>query len=131
MAEPLVVTLERRPARRDTPVHCPSCGRTVDRKMRGQQYCSTRCRNRKNNQERVRKALLGRDTRGEASHTKFISENNGLQPRNCRPSLGVSAPAAVIRGEMFVGRKWERVTSEDGVTCLIARRAATRCGNGA
>jgi hypothetical protein len=32
--------------RRDAPVVCPGCGRSVRRKARQQVYCSTRCRKR-------------------------------------------------------------------------------------
>jgi hypothetical protein len=113
-------------ARRDTSVHCVAWDRAVPRKMRGQKYCSRRCRNRKNNQERIRKALWGGDTRGEATPTKFINENNGMPIRKLGPSPGVSALPAVIHAELFAGRKWERITSEDGVTCLISRKSAAR-----
>ena len=36
-------------ARRDAPVVCPTCGRRVKRQMRGQLYCSARCRDRGRN----------------------------------------------------------------------------------
>jgi hypothetical protein len=38
-------------ARRDVPVVCPCCGRSVRRKARQQVYCSTRCRKRAHRSE--------------------------------------------------------------------------------
>ena len=35
-------------SRRDAPVICPVCERHVDRQMRGQRYCSRRCRQKAN-----------------------------------------------------------------------------------
>jgi hypothetical protein len=35
-------------SRRDAPVICPVCERRVDRRMRGQRYCSRRCRQKAN-----------------------------------------------------------------------------------
>jgi hypothetical protein len=47
-------------ARRDEPVRCAACGRKVQRRMRGQRYCSARCR--ENGRGRVRKADTGAPT---------------------------------------------------------------------
>src|SRR5262245_4787474 len=116
MAEPitaavrLVVTPEpgSRPAiRRDTPVQCPSCGRAASRKARQQRYCSTRCQQRERAKKRSRKALIERDTGAPRNPSKFASKINALQGHKWRPSIGISAPAAVIHGELFAGRKWE------------------------
>jgi hypothetical protein len=37
-------TIPRGNSRRDAPVKCSACGRTVRRKSRQQRYCSDRCR---------------------------------------------------------------------------------------
>lgn len=109
--------------RRNAPIQCP-CGRAAPRKTRQQRYCSEKCRKRKWGEMRCRKAGLGRDT-GEATNPiKFVSNINGLQATKSRPSPCILAPAVVIDRELFAGRKWERVTSEDGVSCLIVRKAA-------
>jgi len=107
--------------RRDA-VSCPACGHVVERKARQQRFCSPRCK--ENARQRTRKASLGQDTRAPTHPHKFVNENNTLQNRKWRPSLGISAPPAVISEELFAGREWERVTSEDGVTCLVSRKAA-------
>lgn len=47
--------------RRDAPVVCTQCGRTVTRQARQQKYCSTRCRELA--KQHSRKAFLDHDTR--------------------------------------------------------------------
>jgi len=108
--------------RRNDKVACASCNKTVERQSRRQQFCSKKCCERA--RKRTRKAGLGTNTRAPANPPKFGNKINGLWPSKPRPYPGISAPAAVIHGELFAGRKWEPVTSEDGVTCLIARKAA-------
>jgi predicted nucleic acid-binding Zn ribbon protein len=84
-------TNARRATRRDSPVTCATCGKTVERRMRAQIYCSSRCRDR--GRQRVRKALLGPDTRAPASRHKKPRAINGLRTEETRPSIGISGPA--------------------------------------
>jgi hypothetical protein len=62
--------------RRDAPVMCPICGRSVQRLMRGQRFCSSRCRDR--GRKRCRKVFLGTNTGAPATPHKSESKNNGL-----------------------------------------------------
>jgi hypothetical protein len=56
-------------SRRDEPVTCASCGRKVERKMRGQRFCSARCRQGHSrarepheNRERIQQFAEGKNT---------------------------------------------------------------------
>lgn len=69
---------------------------------------------------------MGQDTGAPTNPHKFVNEIKGLWTQKSGPNPGVSALPAVIHAELFAGRKWERITSEDGVTCLIARKSAAR-----
>lgn len=102
--------------RRDAPVKCPACGRSVARKARQQRYCSERCKEKA--RERSRKCALesefterpetapqcvshsrqGGDTGAPTDSLEFVNEINGLQIQNQRPSPGI-LPVAVKRLE--------------------------------
>jgi hypothetical protein len=86
-------------ARRDAPVVCAACGKTAKRKMRGQLYCSVRCR--ENGRGRVRKAHLGQDTRAPATPLKSLNEISSLQKRKMGSSLFTNAPLNVLGGGSF------------------------------
>jgi hypothetical protein len=74
--------------RRDAPVKCAACGRTVRRKSRQQRYCSDRCRkfaSRENaaSQINARTAIKNRGGHRDSGRVRdphFLSnKNNGLQ----------------------------------------------------
>ena len=95
-------------SRRDAPVICANCGRKVLRRMRGQRFCSARCRER--GRERSRKAYLGQDTRPPTTPTKKAVRFNGLNWAKIGSSKGVCGPARVIEAECFAGRSWQWAT---------------------
>ena len=89
-------------ARRDAPVCCPSCGRTVRRKARKQLYCSTRCRKRAHYRKSVAEGKFN-DPRylGSGRGTmppKTASKNNDLQPQKSGSSKFAKAPLDVLGG---------------------------------
>jgi hypothetical protein len=68
-------------SRRDTPVICPVCERRVDRRMRGQRYCSRRCRQKANYAAKV--------ARGDFStHTTALPTPPEKTKTNSRPCKG-------------------------------------------
>ena len=85
-------------SRRDAPVKCVACGRTVSRKSRQQRYCSDRCRDyaRRENKARtaIKNPVVGQDT-GQPTNPHFLSnKNNGLRGAKS----GSSVPLNVLGG---------------------------------
>jgi hypothetical protein len=131
-------------ARRDAPVRCPICERTVKRQSRQQIYCSPKCMRRANYARKVGSGeLLGHDTALVPDPHKSANENNNLQrpktesaPRRGGPprsisSRGIGGPRHVIQVEIIDSRNWEEVTSSDGVrsyVSYIGKRALTDRG---
>ena len=107
--------------RRDASVQCLSCGRTVARNARQQNYCSTKCRKRNWGKKRCRKAGLTTDTREATNSPKLVSKINSVRVTKSGPIPPVFGLAHIIHAEVFAGRKWKQVTSQDGVTCLVAQ----------
>jgi hypothetical protein len=95
-------------SRRDAPVICANCGRKVLRRMRGQRFCSARCRDR--GRGRSRKAFLGNDTRAPTTPTKKRLKFNGLHPTKTASNTDICGPARVIEAECFAGRSWQWAT---------------------
>jgi hypothetical protein len=93
-------------SRRDTPVKCAMCGRSVTRRSRQQRYCSDRCR------DFVRCENNGRTANGF----------NGLQAAKSGSSPRIYGPRRVIERELVAGRDWAPVVSPDGVICVVASR---------
>jgi hypothetical protein len=60
---------QRQATRRDAPVVCPTCGRRAERQMRGQCYCSARCRER--GRKRSRKAFFGYGYQSARDHPQI------------------------------------------------------------
>ena len=109
-------------SRRDEPVVCesPGCGRKVERRMRGQRFCSARCRERARG--RSRKAFLGKDTRAPASPTKFRNKVKNLQA--CNDGSTPSKTALLTRAvqvECFERHQWVEKVSPDGVKVWVAQ----------
>jgi hypothetical protein len=86
-------------ARRDVPVRCPICERTVERQSRQQVYCSTKCMRRANYARKAGSgALLGQDTALVRNPHKSASENNVLQWPKTGSSLSVNGPLNILGG---------------------------------
>jgi hypothetical protein len=106
-------------SRRDEPVICESCKRRIARKMRGQRFCSARCRDR--GRRRSRKRFLSRDTRAPATPIKTARGFNELEGAKKRSSGANVNRARVIQIECFDPHHWQTVTSPDGVTVEVAQ----------
>jgi hypothetical protein len=112
-------TEQRLASRRDSLVTCKACGRKVARDMRGQKYCSPRCREL--DRKRSRKAHLGPDTRAPATPTKKARVFNDLDWAKRQSSSHIIASAHVIEIVCFAGRLWQDVVSPDGVKTKVTR----------
>jgi hypothetical protein len=66
--------------------------------MRGQRYCSARCREK--DRGRVRKAFLGQDTRAPTTPVKKHSKINSLEAPKTASKTGLRAPAT-LRGHSY------------------------------
>jgi hypothetical protein len=96
-------------ARRDEPVTCAACDRKVERRMRGQRYCSARCREK--DRGRVRKAFLSQDTGPPTTPVKKDSNINRVEAAKTGSRTGNRAPNA-IRGHSYDTNDlaWDRLT---------------------
>jgi hypothetical protein len=118
-------------SRRDAPVVCARCGRTVSRQSRQQKYCSAHCRELA--RERSRKAFLGQDTGAPANPPKKINGFKSLSAPKSGSSIALKAPRHVVEAEVFGGRAWSPVISSGGVVCEVStlRKRALRDGGAA
>ena len=110
-------------ARRDEPVQCRACGRTVPRISRSQRFSSTRCRKRdfeKNGRTRVILADRYQDTRDHDAPSQKPNNFNGLQGAKSGSNPRIYGPRRVIEVELLAGRDWTPVVSPDGVVCMVA-----------
>jgi uncharacterized Zn finger protein (UPF0148 family) len=108
-------------SRHDAPVICPVCERRVDRQMRGQRYCSRRCRQKANYAAKVARGDFS--TRTIARPTTPPKRDNKLKDLQRAKTLSshhVLAPAYVLAEEVF-NRPWESATSSAGVAIEIGR----------
>lgn len=111
---------DRAPARTRN-ITCAVCQRAiVHMSGRRPQVCSTRCRNRKNDRGRVRKAFLGGDTGAPAKRRKNNNESNALERAKTLSSRRIFGPADVLAVEVF-GRTWKSTISSSGVPVEIGR----------
>ena len=121
-------------SRRDAPVVCARCGRSVPRQARQQRFCSDRCRERnregERGKQRSRKALLRGDTGAPRAPPKKANGFNVLSAPKSRSSIALQAPRHVIEAEIFGGRVWRSVVSSSGVVCEVGalRERALRDG---
>jgi hypothetical protein len=112
--------------RRDALLHCPSCGRALNRKARLQRYCSSRCREReKKARQRSHRGHWGQGTRVSPKPPKKCNGINGSQGAKGGLYSGIFGPGDIIKAEVFGGR-WDRVVSDDGVACHVRRKPAAR-----
>ena len=88
-------------ARRDTPVRCEMCGRTVTRHSRQQRYCSDRCRDfaRRENKARtaIKNPVVGQDT-AKPTNPRFLPNKNN--------SLRAAKSGSSIPLNMLGGYRW-------------------------
>jgi hypothetical protein len=88
--------------------------------MRGQRFCSARCRERARG--RSRKAFLGKDTRTPTTPAKFRSKANNLPAIIDESSPAKSALfARAIQVECFDPHQWVETVSPDGVKVWVAQ----------
>jgi hypothetical protein len=114
-------SLDRNSAHRDSPVVCPRCGRQTRRRMRGQRYCSKRCRQKANYAKKVERGDFS--TRIIALPTTPLKKQNkfkALQRAKTLSSCRILAPEGVLAAEIF-DRAWRHATSSGGVAVEISR----------
>jgi len=111
--------------RRDAPVKCAMCGRTVTRRSRQQKYCSDRCRDfaRRENNDRttIKNSVLGQDTRKPTNPLKKLNGFNGLQAAKSGSIPRIYGPRQVIERELFAGCDWHEEVSPDGVVVQVTQ----------
>jgi hypothetical protein len=106
-------------SRRDAPVICAGCGRQVARRARQQRFCSARCQEKA--RTRVRKTVLGRDTRAPRNPPKKHKQFKALQRAKMLSSTRIWGPADVIDAEVWGGREWQPAISGGGVEIEVGR----------
>jgi hypothetical protein len=110
--------------RRDAPVVCANCGRKVARRMRGQRYCSQRCRQRTNRALKpFKNAPRYPSSGGATTPLKKDNKNNALQGAKTLSSPRILAPADVLAVEVF-HRTWMPAVSSDGIAIEVSRLRA-------
>jgi predicted nucleic acid-binding Zn ribbon protein len=96
-------TIPRGNSRRDAPVKCAACGRTVGRKSRQQRFCSDRCRvysqrenarSRINARTAIKNPVVGQGSESVTKPLKNCRETNNLQGAKS----GSSIPLNVLGG---------------------------------
>jgi hypothetical protein len=116
--------------RRDVPVKCAVCGRTVPRASRQQKFCSARCRKRHAYAEKARTGVfsdgLGQYSGNGTNPSKKSNGFNGLRSAKSGSTPAIYAPREVVSREIIAGRIWTAVVSPDGVTCMVASQSRRR-----
>jgi hypothetical protein len=110
-------TEQRLASRRDSLVTCETCGREVPRQMRGQRFCSAKCRDR--GRGRSRKSFLNKDARSPATPTQKARVFNGLDWAKRQSGSRLISLREVIDKECFGGRPCRDVISPDGVDVKV------------
>jgi hypothetical protein len=112
-------------ARRDAPVKCAACGRTVTRHSRQQRYCSDRCRDfiRRENKARtaIKNPVVVVDTAKPTNPPKKSNGFNSLQAAKSGSTPRICAPRHVLERELFAGRDWHQEISPDGVVVQVTQ----------
>jgi hypothetical protein len=109
---------------RDAPVVCAGCGQTVERKMRGQRFCSVSCRKAGSRHEgsalpeKTNIRPFSRKIVDEAP--KYANDFNKLENRK-NASLRARLIRNAQQAEYFGGGQWREVISPDGVRCYVTR----------
>ena len=105
-------------ARRDAPVVCARCGRSVPRQARQQKFCSAHCRELA--KQRTRKAFLGQDTGVPPNPLKNVNGFKSPPTPKSGSSIVLRAHRHVIEAEVFGGRAWRGIVSSSGVGCEVS-----------
>lgn len=111
---------QRTLVRRRDVVVCAHCGEDTPRRSHRQKYCSDECKEKA--RTRVRKSFLGSDTGAPTKAKKKRRNFNVLQGRKSGSTVSISLDLwhVVVDVEIFAGRRWAKVTSDDGVVCLVS-----------
>jgi hypothetical protein len=89
--------------------------------MRGQRYCSRRCRQKANYAEKVARGDFATHTTAlPTTPLKKGSKFKALQRAKTLSSHRILAPARVLAVELF-NRDWQSSTSSDGIAIEISR----------
>jgi endogenous inhibitor of DNA gyrase (YacG/DUF329 family) len=111
--------------RRDAPVKCEACGRSVTRHSRQQRYCSDRCRQFALRENKARTAIkhpvLGQDTGRVTSPPKKLNGFNGLQSAKSQSTSRIYGPRYVLERELIAGCDWHEEISPDGVVTQVTQ----------
>jgi hypothetical protein len=108
-------------SRHDAPVICPVCKRRVDRRMRGQRYCSRRCRQRANYAAKVARGDFSTHTTAlPTTPEKNKNKLKVLQRAKTLSSNRIFGPANVLDAEVF-NRDWQPTASSGGVMLQVIR----------
>jgi hypothetical protein len=108
----------------DAPVICPVCERRVDRQMRGQRYCSRRCRQKANYAAKVARGDFSTHTTAlPTTPEKNKNKLKALQRAKTLSSRRIFGPADVLGVEVF-DRAWRPVVSSGGVAVQVGRLRA-------
>jgi hypothetical protein len=93
---------------------CAACGKTTERKMRGQRFCSRRCRQRANYADKVARGDFSTpNTALPTTPHKSASNIKALQGAKMRPSPYANAPLNILGGGSF---RWPGRTPLDART---------------
>jgi hypothetical protein len=110
--------------RRDARVECAACGKLTERRMRGQRYCSERCRQRASREKLAAgelKKSAGYPYSGDATTPhKSASNFKGLQRRKTGSSTFANAPLNILGGGSF---RWPGTPRLDARTLENIRRS--------
>jgi hypothetical protein len=111
-------------ASRNSPVICAVCGKRTERRMRGQRYCSKRCRQRASREKLAAgelKASLRYPYSGDATTPlKSSNEINSLPRQKTGSSLYANAPLNILGGGSY---QWLDTPRLDARTVENVRRS--------
>lgn len=100
---------------------CAACGKTTERKMRGQRFCSRRCRQRANYADKVARGDFSTPYTGlPTTPHKSTSKINALHVAKTRPSPYANAPLNILGGGSF---RWPGTKRLDARTLENIRRS--------
>jgi endogenous inhibitor of DNA gyrase (YacG/DUF329 family) len=108
-------------ARRDAQVKCAACGKLAERRMRGQRYCSKRCRQASHRKSAAGAIKNAGPYSGDATTPhKSASNFNELQSQKTGSSSFANAPLNILGGGSF---RWPNTPKLDRRTLESIRRS--------
>jgi hypothetical protein len=115
----------RNSVHRDSPIICSSCGRQTRRRMRGQRYCSKRCRQQAHREKSAAEGFISGRRYHPSGHAttplKKGSNLNALQGVKTQSSHCILAPAHVLAAEVIETRECRSAISSSGAVLEIGR----------